>query len=249
MPLLKPQNHSQQPTTAAAAASKDSALSASAPGMTGLTGEQRLAYLAAEVAAAVASVLGVAVPATEPLMAAGLDSLGAVELKNALETHMGLELPSTLIFDYPSVNAIADHVNSIMPMAVDEASSLSVQQVAAVPVSMSPSMELSHMSSLKSSHSLAVVTGVASRSARDAIASVQAVDVITPVPLAHWDVDQHSGSGRGGHGLAARFGGFLEGLDMFDSSLFGLSANEAELMDPQQRLLLEASYQVIAESF
>ncbi|KAL0047289.1 hypothetical protein WJX82_000056 [Trebouxia sp. C0006] len=67
-----------------------------------------------------------------------------------------------------------------------------------------------------------------------------------PVPLAHWDVEEQLGNGRAG--LAARFGGFLEGLELFDGSLFGLSVNEAELMDPQQRMLLETSYQAMSSS-
>ena len=237
--LVKPQSKSQPLSAASVAASSSAALSASAPSMTALTTEQRLAHLTAEIASAVASVLGSEVPPSEPLMAAGLDSLGAVELKNALETHMGLELPSTLIFDYPSVYAIADYVNSIMPMAAHpDLAAATEQQQLSMPVSIPHSTDLSH----RSSHSWAVVTGVASRSARDAIASVQAVDVITSVPLAHWDVEEQLGNGRAG--LAARFGGFLEGLELFDGSLFGLSVNEAELMDPQQRMLLETSYQV-----
>ncbi len=237
--LVKPQSKSQPMAAASAAASSPAALSASASSMTALTTEQRLAHLTAEIASAVAIVLGSVVPPSEPLMAAGLDSLGAVELKNALETHLGLELPSTLIFDYPSVNAIADYVNSIMPMAAhQDLAAVTEQQQLSVPVSIPHSTDISH----RNSHSWAVVTGVASRSVRDAIASVQAVDVITSVPLTHWDVEEHSGNGRAG--LAARFGGFLEGLELFDGSLFGLSVNEAELMDPQQRMLLETSYQV-----
>ena len=204
---------------------------ASAAAVQGLTAEQRLCYLTTEVAAAVASVLGSAVAPTEPLMAAGLDSLGAVELKNALETHMGLELPSTLIFDYPSIDAIAEYVNSIMPGLAEQELAAPVQQMS-IPASIVTDTEQSG----NSSRSMTVVTGIASRSVRNAIASIQSVDVIAPVPLERWDVDQQASS-------AARFGGFLQDLDMFDSSLFGLSVNEAELMDPQQRMLLETSYQ------
>ena len=235
--LTSSQNPSQPLSTATAAAASNSAVSASAPSMTGLNAEQRLAYLKAEVASAVASVLGSIVSPTEPLMAAGLDSLGAVELKNALETHMGLELPSTLIFDYPSVNAIAGYVDSIMPVAADQRSLIPERQQS-LPISITQRAEAIP----RSNDSLVVVTGIASRSVRDVITSVQCADVITPVSLSHWDVERQSGSGQGG--LAARFGGFLEGLELFDGSLFGLSVNEAELMDPQQRMLLETSHQV-----
>merc|ERR1712196_127180 len=52
-------------------------------------------------------------PADTPLMDAGLDSLAAVEFQGMLAKQFpGLQLPATLIFDFPSVSGIATHMDS-----------------------------------------------------------------------------------------------------------------------------------------
>ena len=67
--------------------------------------EQRLFFESA-VLSAVQTLLGGAVGVNDPLVDSGLDSLGAVELRNSVASSAGIDLPSTLVFDYPTVSAI-----------------------------------------------------------------------------------------------------------------------------------------------
>ena len=49
--------------------------------------------------------------------AGSFDSLSAVELANDIAAALDLALPGTLVFDYPSVKAIAAHVHGLMAPA------------------------------------------------------------------------------------------------------------------------------------
>jgi hypothetical protein len=67
-------------------------------------------------------------------------------------------------------------------------------------------------------------------------------DPIATVPYGRWDLEAPGRTGKSVN--RARFGGWVAGIEVFDSTLFGVSAPEAELMDPQQRMLLEAAWEV-----
>ena len=85
-----------------------------------------------QVQAALQGVLGGSIGVEEPLMSAGLDSLGSVEFANVLSRQFGMQMPGTLVFDYPTVNAISaylfDKLAAAAPLleaAAAEAASLS----------------------------------------------------------------------------------------------------------------------------
>ena len=62
----------------------------------------------------VALVHGAEVAPHQPLVQAGLDSLGAVDLRNALQLATGLHLSGTLVFDYPTAGALAAHCHQLL---------------------------------------------------------------------------------------------------------------------------------------
>ena len=47
-----------------------------------------------------------------PLMEVGLDSLATTQLVRQLSTSLSVQLPPTLLFDYPTVDALSDHLVS-----------------------------------------------------------------------------------------------------------------------------------------
>ncbi|QLJ03665.1 SDR family NAD(P)-dependent oxidoreductase [Streptomyces sp. NEAU-sy36] len=61
-------------------------------------------------------------------------------------------------------------------------------------------------------------------------------DCVTEPPADRWD------------GTTGAWGGFLDGIDRFDSLFFGISPREAAAMDPQQRLMLETVWQLLEQS-
>lgn len=62
------------------------------------------------------------IPLNAKFLELGLDSLTAVELKNTLESMFALALPSSIVFDHPSVAALAEYVDGLLvPVADDTA--------------------------------------------------------------------------------------------------------------------------------
>ncbi|HET8640620.1 MAG TPA: SDR family NAD(P)-dependent oxidoreductase [Pseudonocardiaceae bacterium] len=76
---------------------------------------------------------------------------------------------------------------------------------------------------------------------RNVVAGVKGLREITEDELAEAGIDP----GQLADPRYVRIGGPLEGIDMFDASVFGINPREAETMDPQHRLFLECSWEAL----
>lgn len=187
---------------------------------------------------AVTRILGAPVPAGEPLMAAGLDSLGAVELRNMLEGRLGMQLPSTVVFDYPTISTMSEFI----VQKIGAAAGVSGKGVGATAYSSSQLVlpagfygsgrtAAAPVDRTAAQHQVVVAVGSTWRSPVDVLGFSSPVDAVRLVPLDRWDLEADP--------LSARFGAYLQDVARFDATALGVSDTEAALMDPQQRLLLE----------
>ena len=62
------------------------------------------------ISSTLSDILGTTVATDAPLMSVGLDSISASEFTNALAERLHTELPQTLMFDHPTIDAMAGFI-------------------------------------------------------------------------------------------------------------------------------------------
>ena len=202
---------------------------------------------AAAVVHEVAAELLPSVSADTPLMDAGLDSLGAVELRNRLAARLAdtAELPETLIFDFPTLRQLEAHVTTLVAPASPTVSSAAVLLPSwqHLPNDGASVAALLALAGAGCHLPRAVVSlpalGRAAASAYDAVASVlatrwEALDCPPELDVSVADRTRH--------------GAFICGAAAFDNGRFAIAPAEAGAMDPQQRVLLECGYAALHTS-
>jgi myxalamid-type polyketide synthase MxaE and MxaD len=174
-----------------------------------------------------------------PFASYGLDSANVVPLSGELEIMLDRRLSPTLLFEYPSIDELASH------LAEGEA----LEPVAAA--SAAPGTPHRKLPAESDSEPIAII-GIGCRfpsaSGPDAFWRLLrgGVDAISTVPEARWDADAFFDPDPLVPGKTiSRWGGFIEGADLFDAAFFGISPREATRMDPQQRLLLEVTWEAL----
>ncbi|SDK91116.1 polyketide synthase 12, partial [Actinopolyspora mzabensis] len=168
----------------------------------------------------------------------GVDSLMAVEIRNRLSKLVGESLPTTLLFDQPTVDALARYLADKLGEPVQRsatASSTTTEREAPL------------------DEPIAIVS-MACRFPGEVDGPEQlwrlladGEDGITAFPeRPGWEIDGLYSPDPDEPGRSVtREGGFLHDAGRFDASFFGISPREAQRIDPQQRLLLEVSWEAL----
>ena len=79
--------------------------------------KELLEVVRAEAAAALGHTSAATLDVRRGFLDLGFDSLTAVELRNRINSVSGLSLPATIVFDYPSPEALANHLDTEIPAA------------------------------------------------------------------------------------------------------------------------------------
>jgi methyltransferase (TIGR00027 family) len=180
-----------------------------------------------------ATTLGVASPdsleAERPFRELGLDSLMALELRNRLAAATDLRLQATLLFDYPTPNALAQFfATRLFGLATRHTETRPAPAAADEPIAI-VAMSCRFPGGVRSPEALWQLL-------------LDGHDAISAFPQDRgWDV----GSFSAVMPSTCREGGFLHDADRFDAGFFGVSPVEALAMDPQHRLLLEICWEAL----
>jgi polyketide synthase PksN len=179
----------------------------------------------------------------------GLDSILGVQLVRTLNEQLGIALDTTVIFDHSSVVRLTGHICSTYAAQLDKHISTLVPPTVQADPNRNPIESVLRAAERPSTfvqptNEPIAIIGVSGKFPQsddsEALWShlLQGHDLVTDVT--RWPLPDTSSAPQ-----ACRKGGFLDGIDQFDSLFFNISGLEASYMDPQQRLFLEQAWKAL----
>ena len=177
----------------------------------------------------------------------GMDSLMSVELRNRLNRSFAdaYTVSNTAVFDYPNIAALSAFLAKelVQPVGDDGSSSSLPSPAPQLPVRREPD---------DFADGIAIV-GMACR-----FPGAPDLNAFWRLLETGEDAVCDEGRGPGPWGESANLlpdgyaafgrGGYVRGIDMFDSQFFGISPIEAEALEPQQRMLLETAWHALEDA-
>ncbi|WP_035178644.1 type I polyketide synthase [Alkalihalobacterium bogoriense] len=188
-----------------------------------------------------AGILGFVVTDTNrSLLEMGVDSIKVPELQRELEEAFAIDLPVTLVFDYPTLSKMTNYINN----------RLNLENYAGIQQSEHVQRKQENLT-----EKIAIV-GIGCRFPGGMNTPkqffeklLQGYDAIEEIPLERWNInDYYDELGQTEGTINTKYGGFLKHVDLFDPQFFGITPIEAKQIDPQHRLLLEVSFEALQDA-
>lgn len=194
----------------------------------------------------------------------GVDSIIGLNLVRNISEALGIELEPTVLFEHTTVDDLSGYIASRHGSAAAKFSE-TLQPEASTATSASPPLKSSHERFVQKARSLQrdvpstplqqaqpesiAIIGMSGRFAKSATLAEfwehlkRGRNLVETVK--RWDpsecvIDEGQ--------PYCSFGSFVDAIDEFDPSFFGIAASEAVVMDPQQRLFLEESWRALDDA-
>jgi acyl transferase domain-containing protein/NADP-dependent 3-hydroxy acid dehydrogenase YdfG len=194
-------------------------------------------YLKTEVRKILGFSKNTAIDVHSGIMSLGVTSVLSGELRNRITIALGdalkESLPQALIFNYPTVEAVADYLLS------------EVLQLESIKKINFKKYEYSNESIAIIGMSCRFPGGANNLKEYWRVVS-QGIDSVTIIPGSRFNIDDYYDSDiNAPHKTYVRGGAFIDSVDLFDAEFFNMHPREVRALDPQQRLLLEVCWEAL----